>query len=334
MNLLKKQIYDNFNFQTTRYAEKEEIKSQCVECTLNNRNRKFSGPIILNEGDKFYIDGSESHTTIFGASGSKKTRLEAFEIVYSTIDAGHSAVISDVKEEIYQRTSGYAKSKGYNVFTLNLRNPKKSNGWNLFSEIIYLFENGYKDEAFEMLSDLMYILFKSERTPDPYWEDTCILLATGIMKILLLGEDDKENINLKNFLCIRSQGLITSEAGPLFDFYRQLPIKSDVYSNLNSVLSLPEKTYGCVMSTFDSKLKLLSMRPDMVEIPDIQIIAPWRDDKWQMDSRQAEIDYCQAHGIDLPFGTDSSYSRDRNLWHISHEGLELEDPSLEPNYEH
>ena len=53
-----------------------------------------------------------------------------------------------------------------------------------------------------------------------------------------------------------------------------------------------------------------------------------------MDSRQAEIDYCKAHGIDLPFGTDSSYSRDRNLWHISHEGLELEDPSLEPNYEH
>ena len=53
-----------------------------------------------------------------------------------------------------------------------------------------------------------------------------------------------------------------------------------------------------------------------------------------MDSRQAEIDYCKAHGIDLPFSTDSSYSRDRNLWHISHEGLELEDPSCEPNYEH
>ena len=68
--------------------------------------------------------------------------------------------------------------------------------------------------------------------------------------------------------------------------------------------------------------------------PDIKVIAPWRDDRWQMDSRQAEIDYCKAHGIDLPFGTDQSYSRDRNIWHISHEGLELEDPSLEPNYDH
>ena len=68
--------------------------------------------------------------------------------------------------------------------------------------------------------------------------------------------------------------------------------------------------------------------------PDIKIIAPWRLDTWQMDSREAEIEYCQKHGINLPFSADSSYSRDRNLWHISHEGLELEDPANEPNYDH
>ena len=69
--------------------------------------------------------------------------------------------------------------------------------------------------------------------------------------------------------------------------------------------------------------------------PDIKIIAPWRmTDVWTMQSREDEIEYCKQHGIDLPFSADSSYSRDRNLWHISHEGLELEDPSQEPNYEH
>lgn len=68
--------------------------------------------------------------------------------------------------------------------------------------------------------------------------------------------------------------------------------------------------------------------------PDIKVIAPWRDDRWNMNSREDEIDYCHAHGIDLPFGNDQSYSRDRNLWHISHEGLELEDPSKAPNYDH
>ncbi len=68
--------------------------------------------------------------------------------------------------------------------------------------------------------------------------------------------------------------------------------------------------------------------------PDIKIIAAWRSDKWTMDSRESEIAYCKAHGIDLPFSADSSYSRDRNIWHISHEGLELEDPANEPNYDH
>ena len=69
--------------------------------------------------------------------------------------------------------------------------------------------------------------------------------------------------------------------------------------------------------------------------PDIKIIAPWRmTDLWKMEPREDEIAYCKAHGIDLPFDASHSYSRDRNLWHISHEGLELEDPSCEPNYEH
>ena len=68
--------------------------------------------------------------------------------------------------------------------------------------------------------------------------------------------------------------------------------------------------------------------------PELKIIAPWRmTDVWTMQSREDEIAYCEAHGIHLPFDAKHSYSRDRNLWHISHEGLELEDPTVEPNYD-
>ncbi len=67
--------------------------------------------------------------------------------------------------------------------------------------------------------------------------------------------------------------------------------------------------------------------------PDLKVIAPWRmTDIWKLESRDDEIEFCKQHGIDLPFDHSHSYSRDRNLWHISHEGLELEDPSNEPNY--
>ena len=69
--------------------------------------------------------------------------------------------------------------------------------------------------------------------------------------------------------------------------------------------------------------------------PDIKVIAPWRmTDVWTLQSREDEIEYCKQHGIDLPFSVSQSYSRDRNLWHISHEGLELENPALAPNYDH
>ena len=69
--------------------------------------------------------------------------------------------------------------------------------------------------------------------------------------------------------------------------------------------------------------------------PDLKIIAPWRDDKWTLQSREDEIAYCKKHGIDLPFSSSSdSYSRDRNIWHISHEGLELENPENAPDYDH
>lgn len=70
--------------------------------------------------------------------------------------------------------------------------------------------------------------------------------------------------------------------------------------------------------------------------PDLDIIAPWRmTDVWTMQSRDDEINYCKSKGINLAFGShDNSYSRDRNIMHISHEGLELEDPSQEPNYDH
>ena len=69
--------------------------------------------------------------------------------------------------------------------------------------------------------------------------------------------------------------------------------------------------------------------------PDLKIIAPWRmTDLWKMGSRDDELAFVEAHGIHLPFDHSHSYSRDRNLWHISHEGLELENPANEPNYAH
>ena len=65
--------------------------------------------------------------------------------------------------------------------------------------------------------------------------------------------------------------------------------------------------------------------------PNMHIIAPWRE--WDIKSREEEIDYAEAHNVPLKISRETNYSKDKNLWHLSHEGLDLEDPSNEPQYE-
>ena len=65
--------------------------------------------------------------------------------------------------------------------------------------------------------------------------------------------------------------------------------------------------------------------------PDMKIITPWRE--WDIQSRDEEIDYAEAHHIPLKIRRETNYSKDKNLWHLSHEGLDLEDPGNEPQYE-
>ena len=65
--------------------------------------------------------------------------------------------------------------------------------------------------------------------------------------------------------------------------------------------------------------------------PGMKIIAPWRE--WDISSRDEEIDYAEAHNIPLKINRETNYSKDKNLWHLSHEGLDLEDPANEPQYE-
>ncbi|WP_294472091.1 argininosuccinate synthase [uncultured Intestinimonas sp.] len=65
--------------------------------------------------------------------------------------------------------------------------------------------------------------------------------------------------------------------------------------------------------------------------PEMKIIAPWRE--WDIKGRDEEIDYAEAHNIPLKISRETNYSKDKNLWHLSHEGLDLEDPANEPLYE-
>src|SRR5438067_5763746 len=71
----------------------------------------------------------------------------------------------------------------------------------------------------------------------------------------------------------------------------------------------------------------------MALAPDLKIVAPWKDTKFQLRDRESAVEYAQKKGIPIPVSKKKIYSQDRNLWHISHEGAEIERPDAEPNWE-
>ncbi len=85
--------------------------------------------------------------------------------------------------------------------------------------------------------------------------------------------------------------------------------------------------HGCTGKGNDQVRFELSI---MAFAPDMPIIAPWRE--WDIKSRDQEIDYAEAHNIPLKISRETNYSKDKNLWHLSHEGLDLENPANEPKY--
>ena len=85
--------------------------------------------------------------------------------------------------------------------------------------------------------------------------------------------------------------------------------------------------YGCTGKGNDQVRFELAIK---AFAPDMKIIAPWRE--WDLKSRDEEIDYAEAHNIPLKITRETNYSKDRNIWHISHEGLDLENPANEPMY--
>ncbi|MBE6993591.1 MAG: argininosuccinate synthase [Ruminococcaceae bacterium] len=86
--------------------------------------------------------------------------------------------------------------------------------------------------------------------------------------------------------------------------------------------------HGCTGKGNDQVRFELSIKHFAPEMP---IIAPWRE--WELKSREDEIDYAEAHNIPLKINRETNYSKDKNLWHLSHEGLDLEEPANEPQYQ-
>lgn len=257
--------YDN-GLSDSRWAESEEIKNALTKSDFNRARLKKGGIPCMSDGRSVWIDTGDSHSVAIGQSGSKKSRNIVFPQTLINIKAGESMIVTDFKGEIFDLTSGYAKKMGYRIYVLNLRDPNHSHRWNPFYEPWRLLHEQHNiDGARELINDFIDDVFGEFSKVDRYWDDMAMRLGMGLCDVLLFCSD-KEEATLKSLVYLRNAGLNMDAEGFLVDMTRDLRRDSYTYANLNSVFTTPERTRTCIVSTFDSKMRLFTAQPNITEI--------------------------------------------------------------------
>ena len=218
-----------------------------------------------------YADGSDAHTLLIGATGSKKSRLVVMPTVRILGAAGESMVICDPKAEIYQRTSGYLKQLGYDLHVVNLRDPSKGDGWNILEIPFKLYYSGEIDKACEYINDQAAALIPIN-SKDPYWDYSSRDLYVGLVLLLFelsikFGQGLK-SVNIQNLLRLKTD-LFTSTISreikktALWTFADKHEL---IRTKLLGIVICPSDTMGCILSVFDQYLSCFSLQPQIINL--------------------------------------------------------------------
>lgn len=218
-----------------------------------------------------YSDGSDSHTMLIGSTGSKKSRLVVMPTVRILSANGENMVICDPKGEIFRRTSGFLQECGYNVHSINLREPQKGDGWNILEIPFQYYCDGDVDKACELINDMTINLMPIQ-AKDPYWDYSARDVLFGL--VLLLFDICKERgigtklANMHGVLMLREELFSSTDN----DVIRKKKIWKHAENNemirmrLIGTVIAPEKTLSCIISTFDQHMSCFSLQPKVVSM--------------------------------------------------------------------
>ncbi|MBQ8297521.1 MAG: type IV secretory system conjugative DNA transfer family protein [Ruminococcus sp.] len=237
-------------------------------------NRKNAGGIPVDYDSSLntaFIDSSDAHTLLIGATGSKKSRLVVMPTVKILANVGESMIISDPKGEIYQRTGNDLDKNGYELKIINLREPQRGDCWNLLLIPYLKYLAGDIDKSCELLNDTAITLMPLSSN-DPYWDYSSRDLFIGLA--LLLFKKCKESrapsnaVNMRNLLDIRTNMFYVSitERIKQTSFWIEAEEDSLIKSKLLGIVSCPKDTMSCILSVFDQYLSCFSLNPQMIEM--------------------------------------------------------------------
>ncbi|MBE6157410.1 MAG: DUF87 domain-containing protein [Firmicutes bacterium] len=252
----------------SRWAKEREIKEELERVEIQSKTAKAAGvPLILNEKE-MWVDNSEYHSLVIGATGSGKTQTVILPLVQSLAKAKESMIITDPKGEIYEKTSNMLRSKGYQILLLNFRDPQNGNAWNPMSLPYKIYKEGNQDKAIELLDDLaLNILYdESNKNADPFWEKTSADYFSGVA--LGLFEDAKEEeININSISLATTVGEEKFGGSTYIkEYFAAKDPASAAAINASSTIMAPNETKGSILSVFKQKVKLFASRENLSEM--------------------------------------------------------------------
>ena len=228
-----------------------------------------AGIALYSKKGKMWVDNGEDHYLIMGATGSGKTECVAKPMIKLLSKHNESMILTDPKGELYEETAELLKAEGYNIITLNFRDPGRGNAWNPMSLPYELYKNGNSDKAIELLDDLaLNILYEEKSSGDPFWEKTAADYFTGLA-LGLFEDATPEQVNLNSLNLMSSLGE-ERFGGPNNNYIKEYFNGKDpsrpAYINASGTVFTADETKQGIIATFKQKIKLFSSRDNLSEM--------------------------------------------------------------------
>lgn len=252
----------------SRWAKAYEIENakDVEKIPFSEKKSEHGGTPVIYDKENVYIDNSNMHTMVIGATGSGKTAGVINPTMKMLMKARESIVITDPKGEIYEDNYKLLKDLGYEIIVLNFREPQKGTCWNPYHLPYKFQQEGNFDKANELLNDLSTNIIVDGQSQDPFWQNAAADYLTGLG--LALFQDAKpEEININSINLMINQGEERYGASTYMkEYYKLQNPTSPVAINLAGTVTTADDTKAGIMTVLQQKVKTLAITKNLSEM--------------------------------------------------------------------
>ena len=252
----------------TRFATEKEMKKadDVKKVVISNLTADGAGVPLVNDGKDMWVDDGSFHSLVIGSTGNGKSQCVVEPMIESLGRKGESMIITDPKGELYRDHANFLRSKGYNIITLNFRDPQMGNAWNPLAIPYDLYKQGNEDKAIELLKDVSFNMVNDPKASDPFWGNASMGYFNGLALGLFQDAEEKYiNINSINYMAaVGEESFAPSNyATAYFDLKGK---DSTPYNFAKSTITGPTETRTSVLSVFSEKMEKFTTQKNLSEM--------------------------------------------------------------------